>query len=356
MYCAYFLVPGLRLPEGVYEQIAQKTDFSGLSKLTEGAEDILEQTLVDSPVLRGATHLVWLWQVIGKSRGMPETAAFEWEADGGPAMGAETWRLHSVHDDIKDSETILRSPTQELTETERDALHDEVLAIAREFGFQLQQWADRWYLTRNKDWQVAVRPWCAQKYRPFSVDSIEGTEADQFKAMDQKLRALLKESSVNVQRKAAGLETIDAFWPDGGSRRHLLKPSTLRAVMGNDAFIWGWAQNAGLLNFRTTALKNDWPEAPEGDLLAVADGLWESYRKKDWETWSKELPQVMQTVAHLAELARARRANRLVLVASGEENTHTVVVNEAGGAKGLFARFKKKKPLNLQAYLKEVTP
>ena len=353
MYCAYFLVPGLRLPEGVYEQIAHKTDFSVLSKLTEGAEDILEQTLVDSPVLRGATHLVWLWQVIGKSRGMPETAAFEWEADGGPAMGAETWRLHSVHDDIKDSETILRSPAQELTETERDVLHDEVLAIAREFGFQLQQWADRWYLTRNKDWQVAVRPWCAQKYRPFSVDSIEGTEADQFKAMDQKLRALLKESSVNVQRKAAGLETIDAFWPDGGSRRHLLKPSTLRAVMGNDAFIWGWAQNAGLLNFRTTALKNDWPEAPEGDLLAVADGLWESYRKKDWEAWSKELPQVMQTVAHLTELARARRANRLVLVASGEIDTHTVVVNEAGGAKGLFARFKKKKPLNLQAYLNE---
>ena len=123
--------------------------------------------------------------------------------------------------------------------------------------------------------------------------------------------------------------------------------------MGNDAFIWGWAQNAGLLNFRTTALKNDWPEAPEGDLLAVADGLWESYRKKDWEAWSKELPQVMQTVAHLAELARARRANRLVLVASGETDTHTVVVNEAGGAKGLFARFKKKKPLNLQAYLNE---
>ena len=343
----------MRLPEGVYEQIAERTDFSGLSKLTEGAEDILEQTLVDSPVLRGATHLVWLWQVIGKSRGMPETAAFEWEADGGPAMGAETWRLHSVHDDIKDGETILRSPAQELSESERDALHDEVLAIAREFGFQLQQWADRWYLTRNKDWQVAVRPWCAQKYRPFNNDSIEGEESDQFKAMDRKLRALLKESSVNAQRKAEGLETIDAFWPDGGSRRHLLKPSTLRAVMGNDAFIWGWAQNAGLLNFRTTALKGDWPEAPEGDLLAVADGLWESYRKKDWEAWSKELPQVMQTVAHLAELARARRATRLVLVASGEENTHTVVVNEAGGAKGLFARFKKKKPLNLEAYLDE---
>lgn len=353
MYCAYFLVPGLRLPEGVFEQIAQKTDFSGLSKLTEGAEDILEQTLVDSPVLTGATHLVWLWQVIGKSRGMPETAAFEWEADGGPAMGAETWRLHSVHDEIKDGETILRSPAQELSETERDALHDDVLAIAREFSFQLQQWADRWYLTRNKDWQVAVRPWCAQKYRLFSESSIEGTEADQFKAMDQKLRALLKESSVNAQRKAEGLETIDAFWPDGGSRRHLLKPSTLRAVMGNDAFVWGWAQNAGLLNFRTTALKNDWPEAPEGDLLAVADGLWESYRKKDWEAWSKELPQVMQTIAHLAELARARRANRFVLVASGETDTHTVVVNEAGGAKGLFARFKKKKPLNLEAYLNE---
>ena len=353
MYCAYFLVPGLRLPEGVFEQIAQKTDFSGLSKLTEGAEDILEQTLVDSPVLTGATHLVWLWHVIGKSRGMPETAAFEWEADGGPAMGAETWRLHSVHDEIKDGETILRSPAQELSEPERDALHDDVLAIAREFGFQLQQWADRWYLTRNKDWQVAVRPWCAQKYRPFDENSIEGTEADQFKAMDQKLRALLKESGVSAQRKAEGLETIDAFWPDGGSRRHLLKPSTLRAVMGNDAFIWGWAQNAGLLNFRTTALKNDWPEAPEGDLLAVADGLWESYRNKDWEAWSKELPQVMQTIAHLAELARARRANRLVLVASGETDTHTVVVNEAGGAKGLFARFKKKKPLNLEAYLNE---
>ena len=258
------------------------------------------------------------------------------------------------HLGIKDGETILRSPAQELSETERDALHDDVLAIAREFGFQLQQWADRWYLTRNKDWQVLVRPWCAQEFQPFTEASLQGPEAESFKSLDQKLRAILKKSAVNQKRLSEGLETIDGFWPDGGSRRHLLKPSTLRAVMANDSFVWGWAQNAGLLNFRTTAVKNDWPEAPEGDLLAVIDDLYVPYREKNWSLWAQKLPDAIASISHLWNLAHARRCGRLVLIASGAKDTHTVVI-EKGAAKGLFSRFKKKKALNVESFLGEVS-
>ncbi len=353
MNSAYFLVPGLRLPPEVLSSESFSADFAALSDLAEGAEDIIEQTLVQDPVLDGAAHLVWLWQVIAKSRGMPETAAFEWEADGGPAMGAQTWRLHSVHETRLGHVNILRSPKEELTAAERDTLHDEVLACVREFGFQLQQWADRWYLTRNKDWQVLVRPWCAQEFQPFAEASLQGPDAESFKSLDQKLRAILKKSAVNQKRLAEGLETIDAFWPDGGSRRHLLKPSTLRAVMANDSFVWGWAQNAGLLNFRTTTVKNDWPEAPEGDLLAVIDDLYVPYREKNWLLWAQKLPDAIASISHLWNLAHARRCGRLVLIASGAKDTHTVVI-EKGAAKGLFSRFKKKKALNVESFLGEV--
>ena len=352
MNSAYFLIPGLRLPSELLSNGCD-IDFSSLLHLAEGAEDVIAQELVHDPVLDGAAHLVWLWQVIGKRSGMPETAAFEWEADGGPAMGAQTWRLHSVHEEIRDSKQILRKPKEDLTAQERDELHDEMLACVREFGFQLQQWADRWYLTRNKDWELFVRPWCAQQYRPFTDDSLDGPASEEFKELAQRLRQVLTQSEINTRRLACGKESIDGFWPDGGSRRHLLKPSTLRAIMANDSFVWGWAQNAGLLNFRTTALKNDWPEAPEGDLLAVVDDLYDSYRQQDWKTWATKLPQVIDTVRHLSDLAHARRASRLVLVASGARDTHTVVVEKTAGAKGLFARFKKKKALNVQAFLSE---
>ena len=352
MNSAYFLIPGLRLPKEVLKEPSLGADFSSLLQLGEGAEEVIEQELVHETVLDGAAHIAWLWQVIAKRGGMPETAAFEWEADGGPAMGAETWRLHTVHDETINGQTILRSPKEELSAEERDELHDEVLACVRQFGFQLQQWADRWYLTRNRDWNLVVRPWCAQKYRPFSTDSLSGADEQAFIALDERLRTILKKSDVNTKRLAQGMETIDGFWPDGGSRRHLLKPSTIRAVMANDSYVWGWAQNAGLLNFRTTALKDNWPKAPEGDLLAVVDGLYESYRQKDWNTWAQKLPDVIKTVTHLADLAHARRATRLVLVASGARDTHTVVIDK-NATKSLFARFKKKKTLNLENFLGE---
>lgn len=353
MNSVYFLIPGLRLPASVLGDASLKADFTSLSSLTEGVGDVIAQKLVRDPVLDGAAHLMWLWQVIAKQAGMPETAAFEWEADGGPAMGAQTWRLHTVHEERLSGNVVLRSPLQDLTGEERDHLHDEVLACVRKYGFQLQQWADRWYLSRNKDWELIVRPWCAQKYHPFTNDSIKGSAAEEFKALTEELRQILKNSTINRRRLQAGLETIDGFWPDGGSRRHLLKPSTLRAVMADDSFVWGWAQNAGLLNFRTTALKNDWPEAPEGDLLAVVDGLYDSYRQKNWEVWSQKLPSVLDTVRNLATLAQARRVTRIVLVASGSIDTHTVIVEKNSGAMGLLARFKKKKTLNLTAFLTE---
>ena len=127
MNSAYFLIPGLRLPKEVLKEPSLGADFSSLLQLGEGAEEVIEQELVHETVLDGAAHIAWLWQVIAKRGGMPETAAFEWEADGGPAMGAETWRLHTVHDAIINDQTILRSPKEELSAEERDELRAEII-------------------------------------------------------------------------------------------------------------------------------------------------------------------------------------------------------------------------------------
>ena len=104
MSSVYFLIPGLRLPISQLTKIVDTTDFSILRDLGNGASEVIEQTLVKHPLLSGATHLVWLWQVICKSSGIPETAAFEWEADGGPSMSTQTWRLWSTHNELKEGQ------------------------------------------------------------------------------------------------------------------------------------------------------------------------------------------------------------------------------------------------------------
>ena len=126
-------------------------------------------------------------------------------------MGAETWRLHTVHDAIINDQTILRSPKEELSAEERDELHDEVLACVRQFGFQLQQWADRWYLTRNQDWNLVVRPWCAQKYRPFSTDSLSGADEQAFIALDEKLAVAFVPISVSVRQQSYPFHLVFRF-------------------------------------------------------------------------------------------------------------------------------------------------
>lgn len=353
MNSVYFLVPGLRVPSHAWDEATRGADFSTLATLFEGADPVLEQTLVQTPVLAGATHLLWLWEVLSKTRSMPETAAFEWEADGGPAMGTETWRLWSAHLQMTPSGLLTESPRKELSAAERDQLHDDILAVARRHGFQLQQWADRWYLTRKDDWSIHVRPWCAQNHRVYSEHCVEGENTERFHALIDDFRAILEAHPVNKTRLSLGEDTVDAFWPDGGSRRHLLKTSTLRAVMSDHSYVWGWAQNAGLLNFRTVAVADHWPEAPEGDLVVELDDLYESYRTSQWDSWRKKLPALFTRMTALAHEAKKRRCSRLVLIATGEMDSHTVVAQTETGAKGFLSKFKKKKPLDLKPLLQE---
>ncbi|MBR4939890.1 MAG: hypothetical protein IKZ24_02240, partial [Burkholderiaceae bacterium] len=175
---------------------------------------------------------------------------------------------------------------------------------------------------------------------------------EEFETMRTAIAEFLKDHPVNLDRQAAGHETIDGLWPEGGSRRFLLKASTLRAVMSNDSFVHGWAQNAGLLNFRTTRVMDAWPEAPEGDLLCVIDDLYEPYRKSDWDAWAKAWPVAWERIQKLTAEAKSRRCQKLVLIGTGSVDTHTTAI-EFKKTSGLFARFSKAKPLSLEEFLNE---
>ncbi len=349
MSAVYFLIPGARIPQTQLTDVTKTLDRHLFDELTRGSEPVQSQTLVNSPILEGATHLVWLQQVIGKLGGMPQTAAFEWEADGGPTMSTETWRLWAFHftsDDHGRRTVELEHP---LTQDERNRLHDELLALVRRFDFQLQQWEGRWYLTCKTDWSSQTRPWCAQNHQYYTPDCWYG---EAFEAMQEAIGHFLKDHPVNHDRREKGWETIDGLWPEGGSRRFLLKASTLRAVMANDSYVQGWAQNAGLLNFRTTKLLNEWPEAPEGDLLAVIDDLYVPYRRGDWQAWAAAWPLVWEKIQNLSTQAKARRCQKMVLIASGSTDTRTVVIDFKKSG-GLFARFSKPKALALEDLLIE---
>ena len=349
MSAVYFLIPGARLPKAVIPSVSPTLDRRVFDELTRGADPVQVQQLVQRPILEGAVHLVWLQQVIGKLGGMPQTAAFEWEADGGPSMSTETWRLWAYHFEVDDHGCRTVALTHKLTQDERNRLHDDLLALVRRFNFQLQQWEGRWYLTRKDDWECQARPWCAQNHQYYNEGCYWGEE---FETMRTAIAEFLKDHPVNLDRQAAGHETIDGLWPEGGSRRFLLKASTLRAVMSNDSFVHGWAQNAGLLNFRTTRVMDAWPEAPEGDLLCVIDDLYEPYRKGDWDAWAKAWPVAWERIQKLTAEAKSRRCQKLVLIGTGSVDTHTTGI-EFKKTSGLFARFSKAKPLSLEEFLNE---
>lgn len=310
MNVCYILVPGMRLPPDVLSE----EGFLRPYELSLGKFDgkIYEEQLVDTPLLDGGADLSWLMHFFHISGPVPPTGAYEWCADGGPDMNSEIWRLHEFHN--KDG---VLYETEPFSEQERDLLYRKMAAAAENFGFHLQQWGNRWYLSRFKDWGVQTRPWRLQRGRKFDENAYTDNAEGSFRKFLDCVEHLLRDSPVSKSRASAGFQRVDGLYPDGGSRRRLIKKNDVRAVLADAGYIRGWAQNAGLLSHRTVKLRGSWPEAPEGSLLAVVDTLYESYRNKDWERWRSLLPEVLSQAGGLAATAKKRRAGTLMLVASG---------------------------------------
>ena len=95
---AYFIVPGLLVPNRNVLKAIPPEAIACVEKLTQGAEDWTEQTLAESHQT-GSAHLIWCWRVLTRSREAMATAPYRWVMQGGPRLSGQIWRLTLLHCD-----------------------------------------------------------------------------------------------------------------------------------------------------------------------------------------------------------------------------------------------------------------
>ena len=149
---AYFIVPGLLVPNRNVLKAIPPEAIACVEKLTQGAEDWTEQTLAESHQT-GSAHLIWCWRVLTRSREAMATAPYRWVTQGGPRLSGQIWRLTLLHCD-KNGGVLGKTS---LTEAQQDRVYSVLYPLFQKEGFTLQRWDADFYLSRKTPWQVSVR-------------------------------------------------------------------------------------------------------------------------------------------------------------------------------------------------------
>ena len=358
---AYFLIPGLILPDSAKNEL----DASTLA-----VADALSSNLADEPigqnfsrnVFARAVHLQWAWSVITRRKTLPHVTAFSWLMDQGPMLATEIWQLHLANRDASGVMTGIKIADETLIE----AVSMQLTRPLLKHGFVLQRWDTTLYLTRKSDWGVAAAPWCTIRNTATPADmALQGLAQDEKEAQSALAAALAALQDLTTELAAATLSdahgvAVNALWISGGGHQQLFFPPTLlRSVLADDPAIIGWAQNAGILNHRTGRLTgaNAWPDdAPNGECLAVIDALYEPWLAGDWKAWSQALPGVISQINTLSQAALHKKGCDAVLVVGcGEAKTVSLPLKLVN-PKSLIARFSRKKAKPADPWIFGVDP
>lgn len=132
---AYFIVPGLLVPNRNVLKAIPPEAIACVEKLTQGAEDWTEQTLAESHQT-GSAHLIWCWRVLTRSREAMATAPYRWVTQGGPRLSGQIWRLTLLHCD--GNRGVLGKTS--LTEAQQDCVYSVLYPLFQKEGFTLQRW------------------------------------------------------------------------------------------------------------------------------------------------------------------------------------------------------------------------
>ena len=232
---AYFLFPGLLLPEEARPHLSTETlaVADRLSSAVKG--NVVRQTLVAGP-LTGSVHLAWVWQVVTR-RPLPfSSAPFAWLIDDGPDLTSEIWSLTCfttengrpadialTDDTVENLAVLLRRPLEER-------------------GFTLQRWDKTFYLTRQTGWGVVAPEWPVIRAGLVSYDSLAPLpEADASVltgALDDlhELNRLLADARLT---DAEGRPITGLAVTGGGCQQRFNPPTKIRSVLADTPFILG---------------------------------------------------------------------------------------------------------------------
>ena len=343
---AYFIVPGLLVPNRNAWKAISSEAIACVEKLTQGAEDWTEQTLA-GPHQTGSAHLIWCWRVLTRSREAMATAPYRWVTQGGPRLSGQIWRLSLLHCD-KNGDVLGKAP---LTEAQQNRVYSTLYPLFQKDGFTLQRWDADFYLSRKTPWPVSVRE--VETLLGHAIPNEQGFFSDKAENVTKAL-ALLDTLTQAIQR--LGIADLERLWIDGGgSIQDFYPPTQIRSVLSDDAAVLGWADSAGILNHRVGKITGalSWPsDAPRGAVLALFPNLYKAWIQCNWAEWNCALPKLAEQLITLKEAARLRGCDEALIVACGEKMTKTFAV-KLTNPKSLLSRFRPQKSPDVNAWIIE---
>lgn len=343
---AYFIVPGLLVPNRNAWKAISSEAIACVGKLTQGAEDWTEQILA-GPHQTGSAHLIWCWRVLTRSREAMATAPYRWVTQGGPRLSGQIWRLSLLHCD-KNGDVLGKAP---LTEAQQNRVYSILYPLFQKDGFTLQRWDADFYLFRKTPWPVSVRE--VETLLGHAIPNEQGFFSDKAENVTKAL-ALLDTLTQAIQR--LGIADLERLWIDGGgSIQDFYPPTQIRSVLSDDAAVLGWADSAGILNHRVGKITGalSWPsDAPRGAVLALFPNLYKAWLQCNWAEWNCALPKLAEQLITLKEAARLRGCDEALIVACGEKMTKTFAV-KLTNPKSLLSRFRPQKSPDVNAWIIE---
>lgn len=343
---AYFIVPGLLVPNRNAWKAISSEAIACVEKLTQGAEDWTEQTLA-GPHQTGSAHLIWCWRVLTRSREAMATAPYRWVTQGGPRLSGQIWRLSLLHCD-KNGDVLGKAP---LTEAQQNRVYSTLYPLFQKDGFTLQRWDADFYLSRKTPWPVSVRE--VETLLGHAIPNEQGFFSDKAENVTKAL-ALLDTLTQAIQR--LGIADLERLWIDGGgSIQDFYPPTQIRSVLSDDAAVLGWADSAGILNHRVGKITGalSWPsDAPRGAVLALFPNLYKAWIQCNWAEWNCALPKLAEQLITLKEAARLRGCDEALIVACGEKMTKTFAV-KLTNPKSILSRFRPQKSPDVNAWIIE---
>ena len=343
---AYFIVPGLLVPNRNAWKAISSEAIACVEKLTQGAEDWTEQTLA-GPHQTGSAHLIWCWRVLTRSREAMATAPYRWVTQGGPRLSGQIWRLSLLHCD-KNGDVLGKAP---LTEAQQNRVYSTLYPLFQKDGFTLQRWDADFYLSRKTPWPVSVRE--VETLLGHAIPNEQGFFSDKAENVTKAL-SLLDTLTQAIQR--LGIADLERLWIDGGgSIQDFYPPTQIRSVLSDDAAVLGWADSAGILNHRVGKITGalSWPsDAPRGAVLALFPNLYKAWIQCNWAEWNCALPKLAEQLITLKEAARLRGCDEALIVACGEKMTKTFAV-KLTNPKSLLSRFRPQKSPDVNAWIIE---
>lgn len=343
---AYFIVPGLLVPNRNAWKAISSEAIACVEKLTQGAEDWTEQTLA-GPHQTGSAHLIWCWRVLTRSREAMATAPYRWVTQGGPRLSGQIWRLSLLHCD-KNGDVLGKAP---LTEAQQNRVYSTLYPLFQKDGFTLQRWDADFYLSRKTPWPVSVRE--VETLLGHAIPNEQGFFSDKAENVTKAL-ALLDTLTQAIQR--LGIADLERLWIDGGgSIQDFYPPTQIRSVLSDDTAVLGWADSAGILNHRVGKITGalSWPsDAPRGAVLALFPNLYKAWIQCNWAEWNCALPKLAEQLITLKEAARLRGCDEALIVACGEKMTKTFAV-KLTNPKSILSRFRPQKSPDVNAWIIE---